>query len=285
MKAQLSNFLSLEFFFNSNSKKEEESHEEDSGALYTWIHEHTKHNELDAELKEGDVFLRGKAASMFYRGGHVIEDVYAAFKRDLSAYESVYKANKNRLTEFGKAQKGIIKDLDKIADPKTTYEQVRTAILKYKDQAAHYVPEHSIAASFREPSDHYLGDYETPFLSNDKHFNTKQELAKQKSAELPGLTEENKDKIVGLGFEIQKLQIDLADLDDKVGICIDQTDSPIRGFVDEIYNDQELVAILNPFSEHGMVDEDHNAGLVDILVKRVDNLYEALWQYIRLSCN
>lgn len=285
MKVKLSNFISTEFFFNHNSSKQEENHEEDPSALYTWIHENTDHGRLTAELKEGNAFLRGKAASVFHRGGHVIEDVYSAFSRDLKAYETILKTYKSQLTEFGKTQKSIIKDLDKIADPKTTYEQVRAVLLKYKNQAANYTPQHSIAAHFREPSEHFLGDYETPFLTDEKYFETKQQLSKQPSAELPALTQENEDKIVTLAFDIQKLQIDLSDLDEKIGVCIDQTDSPIRGFVDEIYNEPELVAILNPFSEHGMVFEDHNAGLVDILVKRVDNLYEALWSYIRHSCH
>lgn len=285
MTTKLSNFLSLEFFFNQNSIKQEENHEEDSSAIYSWINEHTEHNKLDAELKEGEVHLRGKSASMFYRGRQQIEDVYASFKHDLSAYESIFKSSKNRLKEFGKAQHGLVKDLDKIASPNTTFEQVRSAILKYKDQANEFRTENSIAAHFHEPSDHFLGNYETPFLSDDKSFITTQHLEKGMSAEVPGLTEENKDKIVGLAFEIQKLQIELADLDESIGMCVDHTDSPIRGFVDEIYEDHEIMAVLNPFSEHGMTEEDHNAGLVDILVQRVDNLYEALWTYIRRSCH
>lgn len=284
MTAKLSNFISLEFF-NSNSSKQEENHEEDVTAIYSWIHENTEHGKLTAPLNEGEVYLRGKSASMFHRNGQQIEDVLAEFSRDLRAYESIYKTNKNALTEFGKAQKGIVKDLERIADPETTFDQVRAVIMKYNVESRKFGEGNSIAHHFHEPTTRFLGDYETGFLNGRDEFQTIQHLKKYKSAELPSLTEENRDAIVKLAFDIQGLQTNLTDLEERIGVCIDHTDSPIRGFIGDISEDKELMPILNPFSEHGMVHEDHNGGLVDILVKRVDNLYEALWNYIKHSCH
>lgn len=284
----LSNFLSLEFFGFGGSNHGSHQHQQTEESIYSWITDNTRNSKLTDghEVKDGTIAMRGEKASMFVRNGKEIDNVLNEFKKDFHTYDTIFKAHKGELQAFGKEQNNFITDLDRIASHDTTFDQVRNVILKYKAAAKKYSIDNSIASRFHEPSDHFLGDYKSGFMSRSDHayFESKQEPnANRDSVELQTPSEKELADLVKLGFDIQKLQLELTDLDEEVGTCIDHTDSPLRGFYSEISDDNELMEILNPFSEHGMSDEDHNAGLIDVLVKRVDNLYEALWTYIKRS--
>lgn len=285
-----SDFISLEWIFGGSKDASIDGGKkgfdpESSNTIEDWIYGNTKNGKLNdnVELREERVHLRGHYASLFRRNGSLIHDVLSEFKKDYSAYEQILHSNRSALIEFGKSQNALQDDLHSIANPETTFEEVKDVIMKYQGASKRFYGHSALSYRFHEPSQHFLGDYETGFLSHEHFFESNQQLGKYETAELEGLTKSNKDAVVKLAFDIGKLVGEIEELDEEVGSCIDMTDSPIRGFIDEINDDATLMGILSPFTEHGMVEEDHNAGLLDVLKKRVENLNGALWHYVKES--
>lgn len=279
----LSNFISLEWFFNKPEEKEE-----DAGAIHRWIYANVHDGKLKpgVRFKESSIDMRGKNAAVFHRSAKPISDVFNEFRKDLDDYKAIYNSNKGAVQAFARAQKSIIKDLDKIDGQHAAYSEVKNVLLKHKAYSIKYNKENSIARKFHEPAHHFLGDYTTAFLNEGRNsFLTSQKEGTHEVVHVSSLQESEQSQVVKLACELLGFSGELEDFSEEVGVCIDWTDPPIRGFMDHINADGEAMAILQPFSEHGMTDEDSNAGLVDVLQKRVDNLSDALWSYIRHSCH
>lgn len=280
----LSNFISNEFF--SFGKKEQETIKQEEPSLWDWINKNTNKNGLNDHvvLKDETIMLRGDVASMFLRNGKEIDHVLNEFKQDFKIYQSMFTSNKSALADFGKAQKAFCKDLDAIGNGETPFTKVRETILKYKASAEKFSPPNNIARKFSYPRTYMLGDFKGYFDGDSNRFHTKQKPTEADPVEIKSMSEKDKKEIVQLAFEILFFHIDLEYFDEeKIGLGWDMTDSPTRGFMSEINKDDELMGVLRVFTEHGIADNELNAGLTDILVARVKYLSDALWGYIRAS--
>lgn len=279
----LSNFISNEFFFG---KKEEKVIKEEEPNIWNWMSKNVDKYELKPTVKFKDeiITLRGNTASMFLRNGKEIDHVAREFKQDFDIYQSLFNSNKSKLAEFGKAQKALYRDLDAIANSETTYEQLKAVLLKHKDSAIKFSPPNNICSKFSYPKSYMLGDFPGYFNKETTHFNTEQKPKEVETVELHSMSDKDKKDIVKLAVDILMFETDIEFFDDeKIGLCWDMTDSPTRGFMDELDKDKEAMSILRPFIEHGMTSEELNAGIIDILKKRVGFLSKGIWGYIRAS--
>lgn len=195
-----------------------------------------KHPIKALTLKPGTVEVSSRYAAFFTRNGKPVTDPVAELQKDLREYRQLLARYKTKLQAAGKFLQKVERELDAFNARDTDDLENQEELEKILEKLVRECPP-SLVAGFQEPQHKFLGFASVPFLEKEDGrlvFATAERPDKVAGFTLTVDSEEQIEKFLTELKEAFSLSVEIMNLTEQVGVGVDVSDPPLRGYYNEL---------------------------------------------------